>query len=188
MARCPRPPMPITPTLCVGFTSNCTIGLNTVIPPQNSGPAVFASIPSGNGVAHAASHRTRSANPPKRPMIVDSAVPHKFRSPPMHWRQCIQLALNQPRPTRSPIFKLVTFRPTSATMPITSCPGTIGYELIPHSLSIMDRSEWQSPHDSTRISIWLPVSGPCLYWNGTRRPFYSCTAYALTTGISYPEK
>jgi hypothetical protein len=47
----PRPPIPITPTLSVGFTPAIIIGLKTVIPPQSSGPAFFVSIPSGSRIA-----------------------------------------------------------------------------------------------------------------------------------------
>ena len=36
--------MPTTPTRSVGWMPNCTIGLNTVMPPQNSGPALVASL------------------------------------------------------------------------------------------------------------------------------------------------
>jgi len=35
-----------------GLTPHCTIGLNTVIPPQKSGPALLASSSSGNGLTH----------------------------------------------------------------------------------------------------------------------------------------
>ncbi len=68
----PRPPIPMTPTRSVGRTSNCTIGLKTVMPPQKSGPALAMSTPSGNGIAHSAWHRTVSPNPPYRPTMVPS--------------------------------------------------------------------------------------------------------------------
>ena len=77
-ARCPSPPMPTIPTRCVGRTSNCTNGLNTVTPPQNSGPAVAGSRPAGSGVTQPQWPRTVSANPPCRPTMVDSAVGHRL--------------------------------------------------------------------------------------------------------------
>ena len=44
--------MPTTPTRSVGLKSNTRIGVNTVTPPQSSGPASRASRPSGIGIAH----------------------------------------------------------------------------------------------------------------------------------------
>ena len=64
----------------VGCTPHWTIGLNTVIPPQKSGPALAGSTPSGMGTAQAQWARMRSANPPWRPMMVSSPLGQRLWS------------------------------------------------------------------------------------------------------------
>ena len=100
--------MPITPTRSVGCTPCITMGLNTVMPPQNSGPADSASIASGKGSAQRQWQRTFSAKPPWRPTMVSWPSWQRWLSPPVQGSQCMQLEENQPRPTRWP-----TLRPSA---------------------------------------------------------------------------
>ncbi len=120
IAICPSPPTPITPTLSVGFTPDNTMGLKTVIPPQNKGPAFAISNPLGNGITHDQCPRTTSENPPWRPTIVACELPHKCWLPSKHWLQCIQALELHPMPTLSPIFKPLTSLPNTITSPTIS--------------------------------------------------------------------
>ena len=92
----------------------------------------------------------------------------------------MQLCEYQPRPTRAPGFTLVTREPTARTVPTASCPGTSGYLVRPHSLSSMDRSEWQMPQCETAISTCSSPSGPGSYSNAFNSPFGWCAANART--------
>ena len=52
-----------------------------------------------------------------------------------------------PTPTTSPIAKPLdaAFLPTSVTVPMSSCPGTIGYRVFPKSFIAKCRSVWHIP-------------------------------------------
>src|SRR5215468_10503417 len=51
---------------------------------------------------------------------------------------------------------------------------------MPHSLSSMDRSEWQTPQCDTAISTCSSPSGPGSYSNAFNSPFGCCAANART--------
>ncbi|EUB85215.1 hypothetical protein PMI25_000700 [Pseudomonas sp. GM30] len=118
--------MPTTPTRSVGLTPNCSSGLNTVEPAQNSGPTIAGSRLAGTAIAHAQCERTRSAKPPLLPMMVGCAVPHSCCEPLMQDEQCMQLPLYQPMPTRWPSSRPRTCGPMRTILPTTSWPGTNG--------------------------------------------------------------
>ncbi len=69
-ARCPSPPMPMTPTRVPAFAPHRRSGANTVTPPQSSGAAAAASSASGSANAKRPSVRMRRANPPMCPTHV----------------------------------------------------------------------------------------------------------------------
>src|SRR6516162_3354186 len=155
----PSPPMPTIPTRLVGLVYMIS-GLNTVMPPHKSGPASATSIFSGSGIAQAQLQRTRLANAPLCPTMVKVDCGHKWWSPDMHWRQCMQLPANQPIPTCWPIFRPLVAGPNSTTRPVASCPNTAGNFENPQSLFRTEMSEWHRPQCSTLTSTSSAPSGP----------------------------
>ena len=125
-ARCPRPPMPTTPTRSVGLIACSTKGRKTVPPPHISGPAAAGSSASGSGTAQLQCARSRSAKPPWRPISVGWRWPHRCCSPPRQKLQWVQLPLCQPTPTRWPIWRPLACGPRAVMRPTTSWPGTTG--------------------------------------------------------------
>jgi hypothetical protein len=73
----PSPPMPTMPTRLVGLAYIAS-GLNTVMPPHKSGPASATLILSGRGTAQPQCARTRLANAPLWPTIVNVDCGHKW--------------------------------------------------------------------------------------------------------------
>ncbi|HET7422864.1 MAG TPA: hypothetical protein VFJ92_04830 [Gemmatimonadales bacterium] len=73
----PSPPMPTMPTRLVGLAYIAS-GLNTVMPPHKSGPASATLIFSGRGTAQPQCARTRLANAPLCPTIVNVDCGHKW--------------------------------------------------------------------------------------------------------------
>ena len=71
------------PTRLVGLAYIAS-GLNTVMPPHRSGPDSATLMLSGSGMAQAQWERTRLANAPLCPTIVNVACWHKCWSPDMH--------------------------------------------------------------------------------------------------------
>ncbi len=78
----------------------------------------------------------------------------------MQLRHDMHEPLNHPRPTRWPTLSPLACGPRAATVPTTSWPGTRGYWLMPQSLSSIDRSLWQIPHEATSISTCSSPRGP----------------------------
>ena len=148
-ARWPRPPMPTTPTLSVGRMPRSAMGAKTVMPPQKSGPELSGSSAAGSFTAHSQLARTLSAKPPWRPTIMLSACAQSCWRPERPGWQERQLPANQPRPTRSPTSRPFAWEPVFSMVPMTSWPGTSGYRDMPQELSIIERSEWHMPQDST---------------------------------------
>ena len=77
-ARWPNPPMPITATWAVGDTASSISGANTVMPPQNSGPARAGSRLSGMGISQSCWAFTWLAKPPLRPTTLASRSAQRF--------------------------------------------------------------------------------------------------------------
>src|SRR5690606_2815920 len=92
---------------------------------------------------------------------------HRCWSPARQASQCRQLRAFQPSPTRWPIATPLALAPSAVTRPTASWPGTNGYWVKPHSLSSIDRSEWQTPQCSTVISTSSAPSGPGSYSKGS---------------------
>ena len=119
---CPKPPMPTTPTRLVGLAYIIS-GLKTVMPPHSSGPASAKLVPSGNGMAQAQCERTRRANPPRWPTIVDVDSAAQVLIARHHCRQCMQLPAVQPTPTLLPTLRPLVAGPTSTTRPTSRAPA-----------------------------------------------------------------
>src|SRR6267142_7219106 len=97
----------------------------------------------------------------------------------MHWRQCMQLAENQPTPTRCPTWSPLAFGPTAVTRPTTSCPRVAGYCEMPQSLLKTERSEWHKPQCSTPTSTSSAPSGPRSTVSNTIGCFAAFATHAL---------
>ena len=125
IARCPSPPMPITPTCAPAATPQRRSGANTVTPAHRSGAAAAASSDSGNGNTNRPSRRMRRANPPMCPTQVASCRAQRFSSPARHCSQSKQADRCQPTPTRWPAASRQR-SPAAVTVPTISWPGTSG--------------------------------------------------------------
>src|SRR5262249_60371889 len=67
--------------------------------------------------------------------------------PRVQLAQVRQESTMHPTAAVSPTLKRRTLLPTRVTRPRISCPGTIGYCVMPHSLRAKWMSEWQTPQN-----------------------------------------
>src|SRR5271154_1015236 len=88
-------------------------------------------------------------------------------------RQASQVPSSPPKnptPTRWSTFHAVTPGPTSSIRPITSWPGTRGYERLGNCASTVAASEWHTPQASTRIRT-CPAPGTATFlWTKEKTP------------------
>src|SRR5271169_3024724 len=80
-------------------------------------------------------------------------------------RQASQVPSSPPKnptPTRWPVFHVATPGPTSSIRPITSWPGTRGYERLGNCASTVAASEWHTPQASTRMRT-CPAPGTAIF-------------------------
>jgi len=145
IARWPSPPMPITPTRSVGrhaalddrvengdTAAEQRAGLRWIYARgQRNRPCALA--------AHGIGEPAETAQDGPSTARIDYGRRHALVA--HHARARVPA-----RPTVCPR-RVRDILASAWTVPITSWPGTMGYRLICHSLSSIDKSEWHSPQD-----------------------------------------